>query len=636
MCGIAGVWSGDTLGDRTATARRLEAMVATIGHRGPDDSGVWTDAHVGLGHARLSVIDLSPAASQPMSDGDGAVHIVFNGEIYNFPALRDELLALGHRFRSHSDTEVIVEGYRRWGDGVLDRLHGMFAFALWDAPRRRLMLARDRIGKKPLYYRHADGMLLFGSEIKAILAWPGVPRIPDLEAIDQYLTFQYVPAPRTAFDGIRKLPPAHAMTVEADGAMRIRRYWSLPEPAAARPRPAVEIREELVARFDEAVRLRLVSDVPLGAFLSGGIDSASVVAAMARASDRPVRTFTIGFDEAAYDERRYARLVAERYGTEHHEDVVRPDAVAILPRLVWHYGEPFADSSAIPTFYLSEITRRSVTVALNGDGGDESFLGYSRYAGARLGAWLDVLPAPLRRLLGAVGSRLPEAGAARSLSYLRRFLVELDLGGPQRYGNWIAYFTDSHKRGLYGEALQDRLAAPCLSLLDPWFAGDAPIQARAAFADIHTYLPDDLLVKVDVATMAHGLEGRSPFLDHTLMEYAATIPAAAKMRRLTTKALLKSAMAERLPAPLLSRPKMGFGVPIDRWLREDLREMVHDTLLSGTARARGLFRDDAVRTMIDEHTAGRRNHHSRLWALLFLEMWYRMWIDSPPPAAPPA
>jgi len=390
---------------------------------------------------------------------------------------------------------------------------------------------------------------------------------------------------------------------------------------------------ELLDRFDAAVKKRLVSDVPLGAFLSGGIDSASVVASMAKFSSSPIKTFTIGFDEPEFDERRYAKLVSDRYGTEHHEFVVRPDAISILPKLLWHYGEPFADASAIPTYYLSELTRGHVTVALTGDGGDENFLGYPRYIGAWLGSWIDRLPGSVRRALGAAGAALPgETSQVRLLRYLRRFLIEANETDAGRYGKWITFFSAQQKDELYGDAMRDHLKSDPLLGLESWFAGNAPVASRAAFADIHSYLPDDLLVKVDVASMAHGLEARSPFLDHEFMEFAATIPAGLKMRRGQTKAILKSAMADRLPRELLHRPKMGFGVPIDRWLRNELHDMTYDVLLSDKSAARGLFRSAEVQRLLDDHMAGRRANHYRIWALLFLEMWFRMWID---PTSPP-
>ncbi|MCH7930894.1 MAG: asparagine synthase (glutamine-hydrolyzing) [Proteobacteria bacterium] len=632
MCGIAGVWSPEPLAE--GTDARLRAMADVLVHRGPDGEGVWTDGQVGFGHRRLAIIDLSPAAAQPMSDAEGVIHVVHNGEVYNFPQLREELMALGYQFKSRSDTEVIVNGYKQWGEAVVGRLRGMFAFAIWDSRNRRLLLARDRAGQKPLYYTWRDGTLIFGSEIKAILAWPGVPREPDLTAIHHYLTFMYVPAPFTAFAGIRRLAAAHTMVVEADGASRIERYWSLPAPEAARPRPRAELAEEITARLDEAVRLRMISDVPLGAFLSGGVDSASVVASMARVSDRPVKTFTIGFAHDQYDERRYARMVAERFATDHNEFVVEADAVAVLPQIVWHYGEPFADSSAIPTWYVSEITRRHVTVALNGDGGDESFLGYPRYTGCRVGAWADALPGPARTLMAALGRALPfETSQRRLLRYARRFLVDADAPPAERYVRWITLFTDAQKGALYGDAMRDCLAERSADVAMVWLGGGTFDVARAAYADIHTYLPDDLLVKVDVATMAHGLEGRSPFLDHELMGFAATIPARAKMPGTETKALLKSVMTERLPRELLYREKMGFSAPIEHWLRDELKEMAFDTLLSPRARARGLFDADGVRRLLDEHVAGARPHHHRIWALLMLELWFAMWID---PARPPA
>ncbi len=634
MCGIAGIFSPSAVAARETLAGNVRGMIETLSHRGPDGIFVWTDDHAGLGHARLAIIDLSAAADQPMSDSEGAVHLVHNGEIYNFPALREELMELGHQFKSRGDAEVIVNGYKQWGEGVIGRLRGMFAFALWDARKRRLLLARDRLGQKPLYYAWHDGKLLFGSEIKAILAWPGMPRVADLAAIPHYLTLQYVPAPMTAFAGVARLEAAHYMVVDGDGATCTERYWSLPEPETATARPVEELKEEITARFDEAVRLRLISDVPLGAFLSGGIDSASVVASMARASDKPVKTFTIGFADAAYDERRYARMVAERYGTDHHEFVVEPDAVSIVPKLAWNYGEPFADSSAVPTWYVAEITRRHVTVALNGDGGDEAFLGYPRYAGCRVAGWLDTMPAGVRRAAAALGRALPfETSANRGARYARRFLIDAAAPGAERYTNWMSYFNHEQKAAIYGDGMRDQLASRSSEVLAPWLNGGPCTPGRAAYTDIHAYLPDDLLVKVDVATMAHGLEGRSPFLDHELMGLAATIPADQKMKGTRTKSLLKSIMADRLPRETVYRPKMGFSVPIDRWLRDELKEMAYDTLLAPRAVERGLFRVDAVRALLDDHVAGRRLNHLRIWALLMLEQWFDMWID---PAGAPA
>src|SRR5712671_4445861 len=639
MCGIAGALLPNAALSAPEIEARLWRMIATIRHRGPDDEGVWTDGLCGLGHARLSIIDLSPAGHQPIASADGAVWLTYNGEIYNFAAIRDELAALGYVFRSRTDSEVIANGWHAWGPALFPRLRGMFALALWDRRTRRLILARDRLGKKPLYYRPGGSMpngaaFLFGSEIKAVLAWPGVPRTPNLNAIDSYLSLQYVPAPETAFGGLFKLPAAHYLTVEADPAGGWHmgepvRYWELPQPQASGPaRRSAELQAELVAHLEEAVRLRLMADVPLGAFLSGGVDSSSVVAMMARAGAGRVKTFSIGFTDKNYDERRYARLVAERYGTEHEEFVVEPDAVAVLPKLVRHYGEPFADPSAIPTYYVSEMARRRVTVALNGDGGDEAFLGYPRYQAMRYLAQLDRLPNAARLALAHVLGAAPATIGRRLRLPQIRDMLEAPIERPERrYAGAIAFFGDADKRAGYGEAMRGQLAHSALDLLAPYFTRAGSLVAGANWADFHTYLPDDLMVKVDVASMAHGLETRSPLLDHVLLEWAARIPPEVKMAGGRTKALFKAAMAPYLPGAILRRKKMGFGCPIDQWLRRELKDLAYDTLLAPAARERGLMRPDYVKRLLDEHCAYQADHHTRLWALLMLELWFRTWID---------
>src|SRR5467141_848916 len=415
MCGIGGVLLLRTVIPHNQLEARLWAMIAMLRHRGPDDEGVWTDGRAGLAHARLSIIDLSPAGHQPMANADETIWITYNGEIYNFAEIRQELEARGYAFRSRSDTEVIVNGWHAWGPNIFSRLRGMFALAIWDRRSQRLILARDRLGKKPVYYAPTAAAFLFGSEIKSLLAWPDLPRAPNLSAIDRYLTLGYVSAPQTAFVGIRKLPAAHYLVVEAhaDGSFaepELVRYWRLPEPRAARrQRRVADLRRDLVAHLEEAVRLRLISDVPLGAFLSGGVDSFAVVAMMARFGGGRVKTFSIGFSAKEYDETRYARMVAERYATDHEELVVEPDAITVLPRLVWHYGEPFADPSAVPTYYVSQIARRKVTVALNGDGGDECFMGYGRYATCQRMSVFDWMPQGWRRLAAAAVPHLPRA-----------------------------------------------------------------------------------------------------------------------------------------------------------------------------------------------------------------------------------
>jgi asparagine synthase (glutamine-hydrolysing) len=610
-------------------------MIAMLRHRGPDDEGVWSDGRAGLAHARLAIIDPSPAGHQPMASADGAVWISYNGEIYNFAEIREELLARGYPFRSRSDTEVIVNGWHAWGASVFSRLRGMFALAIWDRRSGRLILARDRLGKKPLYYATTADGLLFGSEIRALLTYPVVKREADLSAIDRYLTWAYVPTPVTAFCGIRKLPPAHYLIVDArgDGSLGESepvRYWRLPEPSGVRrQRSAGELRHELLTLLEEAVRLRLISDVPLGAFLSGGIDSSAVVATMARVGSGTVKTFSIGFSAKEYDETRYARMVAERYATDHHELVVEPDAVAVLPRLVWHYGEPFADPSAVPTYYVSELARREVTVALNGDGGDECFLGYSRYKAMRYLSHFDRMPAWGTAALVGLLSLAPRSLQRRLKIPRIRGVLRVPRHQPgRRYACTLASFTDEDKEDCYSAAMRDQLQRSALDLVEPYFEEADSLVAAANRADIHSYLPDDLLAKVDRASMAHGLEARSPLLDHVLVEWAAAIPQRVQMAHGVTKALFKSAMAPFLPAELLHRPKMGFSCPVDQWFRSELEELAYDALLSRNARERGLFRPDYVRSLLDEHCTLHRDHHRRLWALLMLELWFQMWIDT--------
>jgi asparagine synthase (glutamine-hydrolysing) len=633
MCGIAGFMLAQPALARAEIEARLWAMIGTLRHRGPDDEGVWTDGLGALAHARLSIIDLSPAGHQPIASAGGEVWLTYNGEVYNFVELRKELAATGYVFRSRTDSEVIANGWHAWGPDLFRRLRGMFALALWDRRSRRLVLARDRIGKKPLYYARTEQAFLFGSEIKALLAWPGLARIPNLSAIDHYLTLQYVPAPETAFAGVKRLPPAHYLVVGADAEggrePELVRYWELPEPRSVRapPDPA-ELQRELVAHLEEAVRLRMISDVPLGAFLSGGVDSSAVVAMMARAGAGPVKTFSIGFPAKEYDETRYARMVARRYGTEHEEFLVEPDAVAILPQLVWHYGEPFADPSAIPTYYVSQMARRRVTVALNGDGGDEAFLGYPRYQAMRHLDRLDRLPSRGRIALARLCALAPSAiGRRLRLSQIHDMLDAPIEQPERRYAGAIAFFGDRDKAEGYGEAMRGQLAHSALDILAPYFARAGSLVAGANWADFHTYLPDDLMVKVDVASMAHGLETRSPLLDHVLLEWAARIPPEVKMAGGRTKALFKGAMAPYLPGEILRRRKMGFGCPIDQWLRRELKDLAYDTLLAPAARERGIMRPDYVLRLLDDHCAYRANHHTRLWALLMLELWFRTWID---------
>ena len=629
MCGIAGKLQKDSTAP--VDPELLRRMAGALRHRGPDDEGVWTDGPVGLASRRLAIIDLSPQGHMPMPNQDGSAWIVLNGEIYNFQELRAELVAKGHRFRSMTDTEVVVHLYDEEGVDCLKRLRGMFAFAIWDTRTRTLFLARDRLGKKPLYYYEDDTRFLFASEPKAILADPAVPREPDPLAIHYYLTYQYVPSPWSAFRGFRKLPPAHYLLIQPGRPPRVERYWKLRYGEKIRGSEAA-LCEELRERLREAVRLRLISDVPLGAFLSGGLDSSAIVAFMSEQLGGGVKTFSIGFEEDAYNELPYARRIAQHFHTDHHEFVVTPNAVEILPELVWHYNEPYADSSALPTYYLSRLARQHVTVALNGDAGDENFAGYPRHVAIRLVAWFCRLPRPVRRAIIASGRLIPDSLPPRhALQMAKRFAGRLSDTTPQQeYGRWISHFTDAAKATLYTEEFAARVGG-CDSLgplREAFAASDAPdILESALDADVSLYLPDDLLVKVDIASMAHGLEARSPLLDHQFMEFVASIPAKAKVRFGVKKYLFKKAMAGLLPREIIHREKMGFGVPIDRWFRGELRELATDTLLSRRALARGYFRPEAVRRLLDEHVSGRAHWHAHLWNLLMLELWHQMFID---------
>jgi asparagine synthase (glutamine-hydrolysing) len=507
----------------------------------------------------------------------------------------------------------------------------MFAFAIWDAPRQRLFAARDRLGKKPLvYWTDADG-LAFASEPKSFLADPSFSPVPDRAALSAYLTYQYVPAPMSAFTGVRKLPPAHYLLLE-DGRLSIERYWKL----SYRPRREIteaDAVDELRAHLREAVRLRLISDVPLGAFLSGGIDSGSIVALMSELGSGPVSTFSIGFEEKDHDELPAARLVAERYATRHHEFIVRPDALGILPRLVWHYNEPFADSSAIPTFMLAELTRRHVTVALNGDGGDESFAGYERYRLNQIAHRYDRIPLMVRRPVGRLASMVPVFGGPRALPARgKRFLQSLGETRERRYVRWISHFDTALKAELCSpDFLQSAGPDPAALQLDTYSASDAPDFVGATLdVDVNHYLPDDLLVKVDIATMACGLEARSPFLDHRLVEFAAALPSRLKLNAGVKKYILRQAVQPLLPREILDRPKMGFGVPLGAWFRNELKDLAHDVLLSESFRSRGYFNLSVVRRLLDEHARGIRAWHPQLWNLLMLELWHRAFIERRP------
>jgi asparagine synthase (glutamine-hydrolysing) len=651
MCGIAGAsWTerGRPL-DREILAR----MTTAIAHRGPDDDGEhWSSAGTGasgagcaLGFRRLSIIDLS-SGHQPLSNEDGTIWIVFNGEVYNYKELRPGLESRGHRFATASDTETIVHLYEEHGIDCVRHLRGMFAFALWDDRRKRLLLARDRLGKKPLVYRHEAERLLFASELKAILQVSDVPREVDAEAVDLYLTYQYVPHPRSILKGFNKLPPGHIAVYEA-GKLTVSRYWQPPydlsltgelaEPALTQSGSWTpdQWRSRLRETLTEAVRLRMRSDVPLGAFLSGGIDSTITAGLMQSLSERPVHTFSIGFPIAQFDERKFAQAAAKHLGTDHHEYVVEPSALESLPRLSWHYDEPFGDSSASPMLYLSEVTRREVTVALSGDGGDELFAGYDRYQAVRLAGQIDRVPQFVRTAMGwPIWQKIPTSSGQRSVGRrAKRFAAGLAQPPELRYLKWIGMFDRDRRQDLYTREFRDRVGRfdSGQFLLDCYRAcPDRDFITRTTCVDVLSYLPCDILTKVDIASMAHSLEARCPFLDHHVVELAARMPMELKMPGGRGKQILIDTFSDLLPEPIRNRSKMGFGVPLDHWFRDELRPLLHDVLLDSRAASRGYFRPAAVRQLIDEHQSGRWDHSYRLWTLICFEQWHRVFVDTAP------
>jgi asparagine synthase (glutamine-hydrolysing) len=627
MCGIAGFVNES---DAPAARERelvLERMCRVIKHRGPDDQGTLVAANVALGMRRLSIIDLA-GGHQPISNEDGTITIVFNGEIYNYKELQRELQARGHRFQTNSDTETIVHAYEEYGPACVDRLRGMFAFAIWDERARKLFLARDRAGKKPLYYAlTARGTLVFGSELKSLLAHPEVEREVNPEAVDAYLTFGYVPDPLCILRGVRKLPPGHHLTY-AGGRLALMQYWDFqfePDEMAGQRR-AEDYLEELRALLDEAVRIRLISDVPLGAFLSGGVDSSAVVGLMARHTNQPVKTFSIGFHEDSYNELKYARIAAEHFGTEHHEFIVTPDICQIVDELAWHFDEPFADPSALPTYMVSKLAREHVTVVLSGDGGDELFAGYTRYMVERQRDRFARIPRVVRQnLMQPLSQNLPHG------AWGRNYLHNVSLDAVDRFLDSVSVFSGLTKRALYTPDFRALLKDDGLStarfrfLAGRVHTGD-PLDVLL-YLDSKTYLPGDILTKVDRMSMAVSLEARAPLLDHKLIEFDTRIPAALKLRGDETKHIFKRAIADLVPAEILHREKQGFGVPIQQWINEQLRARIHDTLTDSGARARGYAEPRYVAKLLSEHERGRRDHAGPLWALFMLELWQRIFID---------
>lgn len=626
MCGIAGIFYADLAA--VPTQDQLQRMASVLVHRGPDEGSVYLDGPIGLAHRRLSIIDLA-GGKQPIFNEDRSAVIIFNGEIYNFRQLREALERKGHRFETRSDTEVILHAYEEYGQACVRELRGMFAFAIWDAREKVLFLARDRIGIKPLYYYWDGRKFLFASELKAILEHPEVSRELDVQALDDYLTYLYIPAPKSIFRAIRKLLPGHSLTVSARGLAE-QEYWDLhfePREGLSEADYAVGLLEKL----RESVALHLESDVPLGAFLSGGVDSSAVVAVMAESLREQVRTTSIGFQEAAFDELRYARLVANRLRTRADEKTVDASAAKILDTLVWHFDEPFADSSMVPTYYVSQVAREQVTVCLSGDGGDENFAGYRRYRFDVLENRLrELLPAALRRgLVGPLGELYPKADWLPRVLRAKTFLTNLSRSPERAYFHSMSCFSPEMKRLLYRDSLRPALADyDPFSVMKVYFdrtEGWHPL-SRIQYVDIKTYLVDDILTKVDRASMAHSLEVRVPLLDHEFMEYAASIPARYKLRNGRAKYIFKSALRHLLPQEILMRPKLGFSVPLSRWFRDELKGMFEDTVLAKDAFVGELFDLSAVRLWWAQHQRSTREYSPHLWALLVLECWGRRFL----------
>ncbi|HVM48064.1 MAG TPA: asparagine synthase (glutamine-hydrolyzing) [Candidatus Acidoferrum sp.] len=629
MCGIAGIVQTTGPVDQEA----LRRMTSTLRHRGPDDEDYHLSERggtaVGMGFRRLAIIDLQ-GGRQPMCNEDGSLWIVCNGELYNYQELRRELEAKGHQFRTHCDVETLLHLYEEKGTDCVSAVNGMFAAAIWDSGNQTLFLARDRLGKKPLYYRATATQLLFGSEVKALLQHPDCPRELDPRSLSKYLAYEYVPSPHCIFKGVNKLPPGHSLTWR-QGDIRVQRYWDVkfPEPLH---RSEAEIAEELRARLKEAVRLRLISDVPLGVFLSGGIDSSSVVAMMAEL--RPaaqIKTFAIGFEEASFDESRYARRVAEFFGTEHHEEVLQSRVLLdLLPDVAGLLDEPFADASVIPTYLLSRFTRRHVTVALGGDGGDELFAGYPTFAAHRLARFYRLPGAVHKRLVLPLANLLPVSTENFSLDFkVKRFLRGARESAGIRDQMWLGSFTPAEQAELLAGTAPAVDDYEDVARVEKDCASRDPLQ-RLIYQYCKLYLPEDILVKVDRASMACSLEARAPFLDYTFVEFANSIPSRLKLKGFKGKYILKQAMQGKLPTEILARGKKGFGIPIAKWFRNGLRELVADTLSPSRIKQQGIFNPRTVERLLSEHLQGTRDNRKQLWTLLLFELWVANYLEKAP------
>jgi asparagine synthase (glutamine-hydrolysing) len=627
MCGISGIVYRDR--QRSVSLGDLKRMCSTLIHRGPDDEGFFVDGNAGLGMRRLNVIDLM-TGHQPISNEDKRIWIVFNGEIYNYPELRSELEKRGHRFSTRSDTETIVHAYEEYGEDCVNKFNGMFAFALWDRTNQRLVLARDRLGVKPLYYFLNDRCLVFGSELKAILEYREIPRNIDFEALNTFLTFEYIPAPLSIFKDVKKLLPGHLLILQ-DGEVSIRRYWDLhfsPLQGSEKDYAAT-----LYDLLKDSVRMRLVSDVPLGAFLSGGIDSSTIVCLMSETMDRPVKTFSIGFDDPSYNELRYARMVARHFGTDHHELTLKPDIVNLVRDLIERLDEPLSDVSIFPTYLVSRLARENVTVVLSGDGGDELFAGYEWYVADKIARYYHVLPAVMRdRWIPKAISCLPPSPRKKGfINKLKRFVEGSVLSDSLQHFRWNIFLTEAEKGLLYSEDLKKSVdhLDPCshfTAYLNAFKNADRLWQEQ--FADIKTYLVDDILVKVDRMSMANSLEARTPYLDFRVVEFVAGLPSHLKLNGLNTKYLLKRCMTGKLPQEILNRKKEGFSIPMKNWLRHEIRPLMQEVLSTKQIEENGFFNPRHVEKLKSDHLQGIANHSHQLWSLIIFEMWRQRYLGS--------
>lgn len=628
MCGIIGIYNFGN--KKPLEPAILKKMCGVIKHRGPDSEGTFLEDNIGLGIRRLAIIDLQ-TGNQPIHNEDKTVWVVLNGEIYNFLELREELEKT-HRFYTKSDTEVIVHLYENYGEKCVDYLRGMFSFALWDNKNKKLFAAKDRIGKKPFYYIQTNGSLVFASEIKSILEYLGHTPGIDLEALDLFLTYQYIPSPKTIFSGIKSLLPAHTFTCDKTGNITVKGYWDL-DYTKKTDLSFSETCGRIKDLLKESTKLRMISDVPLGAFLSGGLDSSIIVGLMSSLSSRQIKTFSMGFDETDFSELKYAKIVSKHFSTEHREFIVSPKRIDILPKLAWHYGQPYADSSALPSYLVSNETRKHVTVALLGDGGDEAFGGYLRYKAMKGSVYMS-FPFQLlgKNITEKIASFIPYAQTTKGKNifrYIYRLITALSEPPERRNINWHCFFTNEQKEELYSDNMKKNLYNNGYAYLENVFK-NAPaknIMDRTFYTDIKTYLPECLLVKMDIASMANSLEARSPFLDHKMLELSASLPSSWKIHGLTTKYILKKTFKDFLPEEILNRQKMGFGIPIGKWFKTDWKNYFAEIVLSAKAVNRGYFKKDSLERLFNEHISGKRNHGYRMWALLMLELWHRVYID---------